>query len=172
MSFVWTTIWGAAVCSKGSHSPGRLPIWSSRRLMGAAMNPERRVARSGTNSPRRWSFTKETRRPIGALLEDIRHLRQRVALAEGALRRGCHIRRAPGQVALKRLGSTAKEQQAATSTALENKAEVLSQVLPTRRELKFIGRTTCDRKIRQSPLEVGACDGIIFRSAHKYRFVR
>lgn len=65
------------------------------------------------------------------------------------MRRGCHILRTPGQVALKRLGSTAKEQQAATNRALENKAEVLSQVLPTSRELKFMGRTTCDREIRQ-----------------------
>ncbi|MGO7593766.1 hypothetical protein [Rhizobium leguminosarum] len=86
--------------------------------MGAAMNPELSVKPGrGRN----------------------RHLRQQLALTEGASRRGCHIRRAPGQVALKRLGSTAKEQQAATNRALENKAEVLSQVLPTSRELKIMG---------------------------------
>ncbi|NEJ23955.1 hypothetical protein GR247_27915 [Rhizobium leguminosarum] len=107
--------------------------------MRAAMNPERR------SSPVGDEFAEVVG---GRIVEDIRHLRQQLALAEGALRRGCHIRRAPRQVALKPLGFTAKEQQAATNRALENKAEVLSQVLPTSRELKFIGRTTCDRENR------------------------
>jgi hypothetical protein len=34
----------------------------------------------------------------------------------------------------------------ATKMALESKAEILSQVLPTSMELIFIGRTTCDRE--------------------------
>ncbi|WP_273885021.1 MULTISPECIES: hypothetical protein [Rhizobium] len=47
----------------------------------------------------------------------------------------CRTRRAPGQVVLKSLCAIAEDQQAATDIALESKAEILSQVLPTSREL-------------------------------------
>ncbi|PDV89653.1 hypothetical protein CO652_04660 [Rhizobium sp. H4] len=60
----------------------------------------------------------------------------------------CQIRRSPGLVVLKRLGLSQEAVQAATKRALEGKAEILSQVLPTSRELIFIGGTTCDRGIR------------------------
>jgi len=49
----------------------------------------------------------------------------------------CHVRRAPGQVVLKGLRLTAEVQQAARNMALESKAEILSQVLPTSKELNL-----------------------------------
>ncbi|MDC7741977.1 hypothetical protein [Rhizobium binxianense] len=61
----------------------------------------------------------------------------------------CQMWLASGQVVLKSLASTAKDPQAARKLALENKAEILSQVRPTSKRFNIIGGTTCGMENRR-----------------------
>ncbi|UWU26718.1 hypothetical protein N2600_15085 [Rhizobium sp. WSM1274] len=54
--------------------------------MGAAVNPERRSSPVGDEFAEVVAFRKGEKG--GRIVEDIRHQRQQLALAEGALRRG------------------------------------------------------------------------------------
>ncbi|MDC9833598.1 hypothetical protein [Rhizobium binxianense] len=66
-------------------------------------------------------------------------------MAKGA----CQMWLAPGQVVLKSPASTAKDPQAARKLALENKAEILSQVRPTSKGFNIIGGKTCGMENRR-----------------------